>query len=164
MERRVGQQLVVYDDERQRAVWNEGSAVGLQFVLWANLVASTLLIWIKGRAALPYSLIGMAIVGIGSTLAVVYAKKRSVDVDTPKNLNFRRGALAGAFHLLYVVGVLRAGRGASHPDVSVGMVVGFVVAVVVMSSLLLAKNWNRMDADFAEMRAARRQRNQRDSA
>ena len=66
---------------------NEASAVGLQLVLWATLIASTLMVWIKGRPAVPYSIVPMAIVGIGSTLAVVYAKKRSVEVDTPKNLN-----------------------------------------------------------------------------
>lgn len=156
-----------YDDERQRDVWNEASAVGLQFVLWATLIASTLMVWIKGRPAVPYSIVPMAIVGIGSTLAVVYAKKRSVEVDTPKNLNFRRGGLSAAIYALYVAGAVRAGRAAAHPEISIGVVAGIAAAAVLMTTIFLAKHWKRMDADFAEARAARATgtpRNQRDSA
>lgn len=38
-----------YKDERQRDVWNEASAVGLQSVFWAVFVSSAILPWVVSR-------------------------------------------------------------------------------------------------------------------
>lgn len=47
-----------YDEERQRDVWNEASAVGFQAMLWSSLVAANVMIWVGGAAASPYTLSG----------------------------------------------------------------------------------------------------------
>jgi hypothetical protein len=144
-----------YDDERQRDVWNEASAFGLQFLLWMIPVACTVMIWLGRKPAIPYVLPTMSIVGLGSGMAVAYAKLLSVDLSRPHQLNFKRGAYFAIVYIAFIVGYLRAiWRGLdghrSGFAVGVGIAAGIAVAAV-----LLARNWTRMDADFAEERARR---------
>ena len=44
-----------YREERQRDVWNEASAVGLQLVLWLGLGTVAAMVWLGGPPALPYA-------------------------------------------------------------------------------------------------------------
>lgn len=67
-----------YDEERQRDVWNEASAVGLQVVLWLGLAAAAAMVWIGGAPALPYAFTVFGILGIASGVSVLYAQKLGV--------------------------------------------------------------------------------------
>jgi hypothetical protein len=68
-----------YQEERQRDVWNEASAVALQVLLWLSWLAATAAVWIIGAPALPYAWALLAMIGIAGWVAILYA--RSLDVD-----------------------------------------------------------------------------------
>jgi len=70
-----------YREERQRDVWNEASAVGLQLMLWLGLAAAAAMVWIGGREALPYACTLFLLVGAVSWVSVVYAGRLGVAVD-----------------------------------------------------------------------------------
>jgi len=64
-----------YGEERQRDVWNEASALGLQVIVWGGLLASTVLVWVVGSAAVPYALGFLALVAFAAVVASVYARR-----------------------------------------------------------------------------------------
>ena len=64
-----------YREERQRDVWNEASAVGLQLVLWLGLAAVAAMVWLGGAPALPYALAVLVVLGAASWVSVLYAHK-----------------------------------------------------------------------------------------
>ena len=75
-----------YREERQRDVWNEASAVGLQAVLLLGLAAATGMVWLGGAPALPYAATVLAVAGVGSWLALLYAWALGVTVHDPAGL------------------------------------------------------------------------------
>lgn len=68
----------LYDEERQRDVWNEASAVGFQLMLWAGLLAGSAMLWIGGDNAVPYSLVTVAVVSLGCISCLGYAQRLGV--------------------------------------------------------------------------------------
>ncbi|MDQ3276230.1 MAG: hypothetical protein M3Q39_14700 [Actinomycetota bacterium] len=42
-----------YAEERQRDVWNEASAFGLQLLLWLSMLTATISVWVFGAPAVP---------------------------------------------------------------------------------------------------------------
>lgn len=96
-----------YDEERQRDVWNEASAVGFQLMLWLGLIAANLMVWIGGATGLPYALGVFAIVAAASLVAIVYAERLGVSLNQPKWL--RRGSLpACGLILAFLTGAVLA--------------------------------------------------------
>jgi hypothetical protein len=73
-----------YREERQRDVWNEASAVALQVVLVLSLLAETAAVWIIGADAVPYVYALLAIVGIASWIAILYARSLGVNANDPQ--------------------------------------------------------------------------------
>jgi hypothetical protein len=98
-----------FREERQRDVWNEASAVGLQVVVWLGLVAGTAALWIGGRAAFPYGVLLVSVVGVGGHVTVRYAEHRGVKVLSRDWLSRGRLALVSVIFLAYFGGLLRAG-------------------------------------------------------
>lgn len=72
-----------YGEERQRDVWNEASALGLQVIVWGGLLASTVLVWVVGSAAVPYALGFLALAAFAAVVASVYARRLGVSVENP---------------------------------------------------------------------------------
>lgn len=68
-----------YRDERQRDVWNEASAVGLQVMLWTSLAAAATLSWFAGRTGAWVALGLLAVWLIGSSATTAYARAHQVD-------------------------------------------------------------------------------------
>ena len=139
-----------YREERQRDVWNEASAVGLQLMIWLNLVAATVMVWVGGREALPYTLTLVGLLGAASWVTVMYAARLGVRADQPQRL--KRGRLAPylvllAVVLLLVVGVLRATEDGASPSTVLGVLVG---AGLVGLALVLAKRRDRGRGDQGE--------------
>lgn len=97
-----------YDDERQRDVWNEASAVGFQVMLWLTIAAAAVMVWAGGASALPYAVPVFAIGGAGSTVALVYARAHHVDVGTASRANRARLTLVLVLLAAFVAGVVRA--------------------------------------------------------
>ena len=119
----------LYDEERQRDVWNEASAVGFQLLLWALLVAAVVSVWVGGADAVPYTL-GMTLpMGLASIVAVSYAARRGVDLRAAGHRNRGRTAAVLVLVLALVVGVLRS-TGVDAATLA-GLVVGAGTVLVV---------------------------------
>lgn len=117
-----------YDEERQRDVWNEASAVGLQVVLWLGLATATAMIWIGGSTAVPYALALAAVVGIGSLACVTYAQVLGVQADVPLRPALRRLIPYLVLLFAFFAGLVRA-FGEGSVDVALGAVVGGLAGV-----------------------------------
>ncbi|QGG96010.1 DUF2029 domain-containing protein [Actinomarinicola tropica] len=98
-----------YDEERQRDVWNEASAVGFQLQLWLGLVAATVAVWWAGGAAVPYALALVGITTLASIVTVTYASRLGVEVDDQPHLSMARVVPYMALLVVFVLGLVRAG-------------------------------------------------------
>jgi hypothetical protein len=66
-----------YRKERQRVVWNEASAVGLQLMLWLGLGTAAAMVWLDGTPALPYAFAVFVVLGPGGSLNRYAPARRS---------------------------------------------------------------------------------------
>jgi len=121
-----------YGEERQRDVWNEAQAFGLQLAVWATLTAATITVWSVGGAAVPYVLGALALIGVVCLLTVVYAQRLGVDVAQPQRLLRLRLVPYGVLVLALVAGVLRAQNDGSVSFIA-GVTSGALVAVVMVA-------------------------------
>jgi len=123
-----------YREERERDVWNEASAVGLQLVLWLGLVAAAGMVWLGGAPALPYAIVVFVIVGAGSGVGLLYAHRLGVRVSATGRVLRLRLVPYVALVVLFLFGALRAapssGFGASFVG---GMAVGGVAGVLTLA-------------------------------
>lgn len=97
-----------YREERQRDVWNEASAVGLQLMLWLGLAAAAAMTWLGGGAALPYAVTLLAVLGLGSWASVLYAQALGVSLVGRREVLRLRLIPYLVLLLVFVVGALRA--------------------------------------------------------
>ena len=121
-----------YREERQRDVWNEAAAVALQVILWLSLLAATAAVWVIGADALPYVNAMMAIVGIASWIAILYAWSLGVHVETSR-IRWPRMALLIVVVVLLLTGMAHASAVGSMIDdwsTIAGMVTGIVTVVI----------------------------------
>lgn len=120
-----------YSEERQRDVWNEASAVGLQLALWLGLGAATAMVWLGGAEGLPYAVALVSVLGVTSGVAVLYAQRLGVrieDAGTGLRLRLLPYAVLLTFFLL---GALRAApSGGFGAGFARGMALGSVGAVL----------------------------------
>ena len=143
-----------YLEERQRDVWNEASAVGLQTMIWLLLAAATAALWIGGQPALPYAAVMSVIGGVGSMVTVAYAQRLGVAAVQPgmgRWLSRRRLALVAVLYVLFLGGLVRATWGLAPESVRHGFWVGLplgLVMVVVLGVRALRKA-ERAEADAA---------------
>jgi hypothetical protein len=120
-----------YEEERNRDVWNEAAAVGLQLVLWLSLAAATAMVWLGGAPALPYATTVLAVVGVAAGMTILYATRLGVRIDDPRGLLRLRLIPYVGLLVAFFVGVLRVAPtdgffgGFVH-----GLVVGGTVAVL----------------------------------
>jgi hypothetical protein len=97
-----------YREERQRDVWNEASAVGLQLVLWLGLAAVAAMVWLGGPPALPYAVAVLIVLGAASGVSMLYAQKLGVRVDDAGRVLRLRLVPYGVLLVLFLVGAVRA--------------------------------------------------------
>jgi len=123
-----------YREERERDVWNEASAVGLQLVLWLGLAAAAGMVWLGGAPALPYAIVVFVIVGAGSGVGLLYAHRLGVRVSATGRVLRLRLVPYVALVVLFLVGALRAAPsrwfGAGFVP---GMAVGGAAAVLTLA-------------------------------
>jgi hypothetical protein len=98
----------LYAEERERDVWNEASAVGFQFFLWAIPILVAAALWIGGRAALPYVVGTWVIWMLGGVISLGYAARLGVDPAERGPLQGRRAAVYGALMVVLSGGLIRA--------------------------------------------------------
>ena len=96
-----------YREERQRDVWNEAAAVGLQAILLLALTAAAGMVWIGGAPALPFAATVLAVVGTTSLVTLLYALARGVTVDDPAGLLRLRLVPYAVLFVLFLVGAAR---------------------------------------------------------
>ena len=118
-----------FAEERQRDVWNEASAVGLQVVLWAGLIVSAGAFWIGGPAGLPYGLALMAVVSAGALVTVLYAEHRVIRTLSWQWVSGRRLAVVTLVFLVYLGGLVRAVWEFDDPDHGIRAPAGVVSRV-----------------------------------
>ena len=78
-----------YREERQRDVWNEASAVGLQVTLWVAMASATAMVWLGGAEGLPYAFTVLGVVGVASWMTFLYAAALGVTIDDASLLRLR---------------------------------------------------------------------------
>lgn len=98
-----------YDEERQRDVWNEASAVGFQLQLWLGMIVATAAVWLVGEPAAPYALALLVITSTSSIVAVTYSSRLGVDADEQPHVSLARLVPYMALFALFVLGLVRAG-------------------------------------------------------
>ena len=148
-----------YDDEYQRDVWNEASAVGFQAYQLCLLVAAAVLPWAAGRTGawialgllICWAVVGSAVQG--------YAKRRGVDVwlltrwATPRVIAVTAVYAVGAVGVLYRL-MWDSDLGISDAGTLLGAVVG---AACGAGAVLWAARWIKRDKLAREREAERRE-------
>lgn len=137
-----------YGEERQRDVWNEASAVGLQLVLWLGLAAAAAMSWLGGAPVLPYAVLLLIVLGTASWVTVLYARRLGVHGDEAGRVLRLRLLPYGALLVLFLAGALRA----APPD---GFGAGFAQGMLAGSALAVAA------LAWSGLRARRRQPDRR---
>ena len=97
-----------YREERQRDVWNEASAVGLQVALWLGLAAAAAMVWIGGAAALPYAYAFVVVLGAAGWITILYARALGVEVGSPQRVTRLRFLPLAAVVVVLAIGTWRA--------------------------------------------------------
>ncbi len=133
-----------YREERQRDVWNEASAVGLQVTLWLSLAAATGMVWLGGATGLPYAFAVFGVVGVASWMTLLYAGALGVTVDDAHLVRLR----LLPYLVLMVLFLLGAARVAPSGGFLGGLVWGGVFGGLVALAFIL----------WSGLRARRRQR------
>ena len=95
-----------YAEERQREVWNEGSAVGFQAMLWGTLALSAAMAWAGGPGTGPWAVGLLAVAGAASLLAVGYVNGRHVTGMEGGRILRVRTVLAIALYAAAVAGLV----------------------------------------------------------
>ena len=133
-----------YGEERQRDVWNEACAVGLQLVLWLGLAAATGMVWVGGAPAVPYMATLLVVVAAGAWMTVLYARRLGIRLDDAGGLLRLRLVPYAVLLVALLVGVLRV-----SPDDGFGG--GFVRGMVLGSAVVLV--WLAVSGIRARRRA-----------
>lgn len=137
-----------YDDERQRDVWNEASAIGFQLFMWAAMIAAAILPWVAGRTG---GWIGLGLLIATTAISVVtlgYSASRGVNLYTASKLGRARGIVVGVVLAVGYFGALIR----LQPDVysEVGSWAGGVVGALVGGGAvaLVIRRMRKRNAQF----------------
>lgn len=123
-----------YREERERDVWNEASAIGLQLVLWLGLAAAAGMVWVGGASGLPYAVVVLLIVGAGSGVGVLYAHRLGVRISATGRVLRLRLIPYVALVVLFLFGALRAAPSSGFGGgLVLGMAVGGAAAVLTLA-------------------------------
>jgi len=141
-----------YEEEHQRDVWNEASAVGFQLLLWLLPAAAVVSVWVGGAPAVPYALLMFVVPGAASWVVLGYARAHGVLGADVRGVKPLRGRVVAWLVLgaAFCAGVVRAQGSADGftGGMAQGFVVGAVLAVVVLvvTSLVGRRRARRLSA------------------
>jgi len=120
-----------YLEERQRDVWNEASAVGLQVVLWLGLGTAAAMVWLGGTPALPYAFAVFVVLSAAPGVSLLYAHKLGVHAEDAGRVLRLRLVPYVVLLVLFFVGVVRAAPSSPFgAGFTWGAAVGGMVAVL----------------------------------
>lgn len=129
-----------YREERRRDVWNEASAVAFQVLIWLHLLGATAAVWIVGEDAVPYVYALVAMIGLASWIAMLYAWSLGVDVTDSARLSPRRMVPIAVLVVLLAAGLIRATSGAGAFD-DWSTVAGAVTGAAAALGVFAAGSW-----------------------
>jgi hypothetical protein len=119
-----------YAEERQREVWNEASAVGMQTMLSGSVVLACAMTWLGGGELLPWAVALLGLVGAASWFMVAYANRQGVSGFENVRVARPRTFVFLALYVATIVGAFVRGGvsldGSTAAGVAVGMVAGAV--------------------------------------
>ena len=118
-----------YDEERQRDVWNEASAFGLQLLLWTVLPAATVTLWVVGGPSVPYVAGALGLLGLVCCLTVAYAVRLGVDVTGSQRMVRLRMLPYLLLVLVLAGGFVRSTSSDLSSSFGVGLATGAALAV-----------------------------------
>ncbi|MDV6264226.1 DUF2029 domain-containing protein [Rhodococcoides yunnanense] len=127
-----------YDDERQRDVWNEASAIGFQLFYWSALIGAAILAWTGSTAGAWFALGILVVATLISSATLAYSAARGVNLYTAAKLGRVRGVVAGAIMAAGFIGALVRLQPDVYSQVSswagavVGAVAGGGVALLII--------------------------------
>ena len=121
-----------YREERQRDVWNEASAVGMQLVLWLGMALAVVMVWAGGRTGLPYAAALYGMLAVASLISLTYARALGVRMDQRSWVLSGRKVVYLALLVAFAAGVLRVVPSPDRGSFTIGMVSGLAAAVAVL--------------------------------
>ena len=125
-----------YDQEHQRDVWNEASAVGFQLMLWLLPVAAVVSVWVGGAPAVPYALVMLFAPGLASWVVIGFAQARGADLGAAEGYTMLRWRVLAQLVLFgaFCAGVVRAApEGPISPATAWGMLVGAAIGIALLT-------------------------------
>lgn len=127
-----------YDDERQRDVWNEASAIGFQLFYWTAMVGAAVLPWIAGRYGAWTGLGLLVVTTLISFATLGYSAARGVNLYTASKIGRVRGIVVGVLIAVGYVSVLIRLQPDLYSESSTwaGAVVGAVVGGGVVALII----------------------------
>lgn len=130
-----------YDEEHQRDVWNEASAIGFQLLLWLLPVGATVSVWVGGAPAVPYALLMFLAPGAASWVVVGYAKAHGVYDEETRGIALLRWRVVAwvVLAVAFCAGVLRVqdSGGGFTGGMAKGLAIGAVLGVVAVAVSVL---------------------------
>lgn len=125
-----------YDEEHQRDVWNEASAVGFQLLLWVLPLAAVVSVWLGGATATPYALVMFLASGLASWTVMLFARARGVEAGSAEGVTVMRWRLLAYLVLLgaFCAGVVRAAPDSPFgPGAGWGLLAGGAIGVAAVA-------------------------------
>lgn len=133
-----------YNDERQRFVWYEASAIGFQLLLVLQYALAAIVMIVGGYDALPFVLPALLPAAFTSIIVAAYASQRGAQYFPGRSdLRRSRGLLVLALLVLYIAAAIRVGfdipneggsgsgfSGGFRQAIPVGLAVGIAGAVL----------------------------------
>ncbi len=95
-----------YDEERQRDVWNEASAIGFQTMLWGVLGLACAMAWIGGGPQVGWAFGLLMVSGVAGHLALRHANRLGVTGWENARLNRPRTYLVIGLYFGTLAGIM----------------------------------------------------------
>lgn len=126
-----------YDDERQRFVWYEASAIGFQLLILLMFGLGGIALLVAGVAALPIVLAMVVPVATAGSVVRWYSERHHAPFwPSGADLRRKRGAIGIALLALYGAGIIRLWIDLGDSDIAIarglriGMPIGVIAALV----------------------------------
>jgi hypothetical protein len=125
-----------YAEERQRDVWNEASAFGLQLVIWCTVLATTATVWLVGAPAVPWVTGVLLLLGVVCGLTLAYASRLGIELTGRERMARWRMAPYALLVVALAAGLVRAQVTTLDVETLAGMVTGAGSVLLVLAVLL----------------------------
>ncbi len=131
----------LYDDERQRHIWYEASAIAFQASLFGVLAVAAGAVWIGGREAIPYTVAFITVSYINLFIFSAYTRSKRTGYLPARSDALRpRTLISLGLAVLYFAGVARNLEWAAAWIVSFAAILGFGVAAAVLAGNRRGRN------------------------